>query len=109
MLAEISADLDQTTESIVQRPDDGNSALKGWLNNTINKLTQAFTPQVPPVVNDYSLRLSENINSLKIELSGLKKREAQIESSLKATIDSLLKILGPKVSQSQAFREVAQF
>ena len=83
----------------------------GWLNKTISKLTQAFTAQMPRLVTDYSVCLSENISNLRLELADLKKRnrvaEAHIESNLKANIDKLLEILGPQVCQSQAFIFIA--
>ena len=108
LLAEISTDLDLSS---VQSLDGGNTALKGWLNMTIVKLTQAFTPQMPRDVTDYSLWLSKSISSLKIDLVDLKKQnrlaKAQIECNLKATVESLLKILGPKVFQSQSFIFIA--
>ncbi len=59
-----------------------------------------------------SLLMSVKINNLELELADLKQRnqaaESKIESKLKAAKD-YLEILGRKVSQSQAFLEIAQF
>jgi hypothetical protein len=49
ILSEISADLVQTTESIVKLPDSGAVDLNGWLTNTVNKLTSFSIPIKPRV------------------------------------------------------------
>ncbi len=91
MLAEISADLDQTSESNVQWSSDGSTFLNSWLSKTISKLTQAFTPQKLRLKTDYSLSLSDSISSLRLALAHLKQwnraAEAQLESNLKASVD----------------------